>query len=180
MSLMGTTKHHFSSHGAEPRRSGHDAHDLPRSDANSPDLAAPKRFRSPRSSASSPAPNKRTKTHQASGTPTTFVTTNMGASTTAKAHRRSTTRIGRIPLADLRSTQSQGLWPTKDPKWQEMHAPKTDGAGEVPTRNDQIPQRCDSDEEFLGGGDIFTSTDQQQLSVRRSKMDDYDETTTEF
>ena len=183
MSLMGTTKHHSSSHGAEPRTLGYDEdeHDLPRSDANSPNLPATKPFRSPHSSASSPAPNKRTKTHhQGSGIPTTFVTKNSKPFTTAKEHRRSTTRIRRIPLADLRPTQSQRLWPTKDPKCQENDASMTDVAGEVPTRNDQVPQKCDSDEESFGGGDIFTSTDQQQLSALRSKVHDYDETTTEF
>lgn len=180
MSLMGTTKHHFPSHGAEPRTSGHDEHNLPRSDANSPDLPAPKLFRSPHSSASSPAPNKRTKTHQGSQTPTTLATKNLTPITTAKAHRRNTTKIGRIPLADLRSTQSQRPWPTGYPRCQENHASTTDGAGEVPTRNDHVPQKCDSHEESFGGGDIFTSTDQQQLSVLRSKVHDYDETTTEF
>ena len=181
MSLMGTTKHHFSSHSAEPRTLGHDEHDSPRSDANNPDLSAPKLFRFPHSSASSPAP-KRTKTHQDSGTPMTVATKNVKPITTAKEHRRSTTRINRIPLADLRRTQGQRLWPTKDPKCQENHTSKADGAGEMPTRDDQVQHKLDSDEESFGGGDIFTSTDQQQLSVLRSKVPrhDYDETTTEF
>ena len=60
MSLMGTSKHNFSSHAAERKTLvGHDEHDLPRSSADSPDLPAPKLFRSPQSSAS-PAPKVRT------------------------------------------------------------------------------------------------------------------------
>lgn len=175
MSLMGTTKHNFSSLGAERRTLGHE---LP--SAESPDLPAPKLFRSPQSS-SSPAP-KRTKTHQGSRTPTTLAGKSLKPTTTAQKHRRSTTRNGRIPLADLRSTQGQRLWPTKDPKCRESHASIDDGAGEVSTENDQVPpQKFDSDEESFGGGDLFTSTDQQQLSVLRNKVrHDYDETTTEF
>lgn len=179
MSLMGTTKHNFAPHGAGPRTPGHDEHDPP--SADSPDLPALKKpFRSPQSS-SSPAP-KRTKTHQGSRTPTTLAGKNLKPTSTAQEHRRSAMKNGRIPLADLRSTQGQRLWPTKDPKCRESHASINDGAGEVSTRNDEVPtQRFDSDSDSFEGGDLFTSTDQQQLSVLRNKeRHDYDETTAEF
>ena len=70
----------------------------------------------------------------------------------------------------------------KNPNHQEHRTLKTAGAGEVPTENDQARQTSDSDEESFGGGDIFASTDPQQLSVLRSKMPRhvYDETTTDL
>lgn len=181
MCLMGTTKHQISSREAELRTPGHDEHELPSSDAISPDLPVAKSFRSPHSSASSRAP-KRIKRHQDSRTPTTRATKNLIPITASKEHRPSTMRVGRVPLADLGSTQGPGLATPKKLKCREHPTPKTDGAGVSPTENDQAPQKSDSDEESFGGGDIFTSTDQQQLSAlgRKLPRHSYDETTTEF
>lgn len=99
--------------------------------------------------------------------------------TTSRKHRRSTMRVSRVPLG---STQGLGFITPKNPNHQEHHILKTAGAGEVPTENDQARQTFDSDEESFGGGDIFASTDLQQLSVLRSKLPrhDYDETTTDL
>lgn len=174
MSLMGTTKHQTSSHGAEARTSGRD---IPSSDGNR-DLPAAKSLGSPNSSASSRAP-RRIKRPLDPKTPVTRATKCLKPMTTSREHRRSTMRVGRVPLG---STQGLGFMTPKNPKHREHHTPKTDGAGEGPTENDQAHQTCDSDEESFGGGDIFTSTDQQQLSALRSNVlrHDYDETTTEF
>lgn len=85
-------------------------------------------------------------------------------------------RVSRVPLADLASTQGSGLLAAKSANYREHHTPKSKGAGE---ENDQTIQYFDSDEESFGEGDIFTSTDQQQLPALRSQQDN-DETTTEF
>ncbi|CAF9903873.1 MAG: hypothetical protein ALECFALPRED_003021 [Alectoria fallacina] len=178
MSLMGTNKHQTSSHGAQSRTPGHSERDLPSSDANSSDLPAAKSYTP---SASSRAP-KRIKRHLDSRTPTTCATKSLNPMTTSKEYRRSTMRVGRVPLADLGSMQGPGSLTPQNPRHQEHHTPKTEGAGEVPTQNDQAHHRFDSDAESFGGGDIFTSTDQQQLSAFHCKLPrhDYDETTTEF
>lgn len=180
MSLMGTTKHQISSHGQEARAPGIDECDLLSPDANDPDLPSAQSFRSPNSSASNRAP-KRIKRHQDSRTATTHTTEIPKPITTPKEHRRSTTRVGRVPLADLGSTLAPGLSTPKNSKHREHHVAKFDRVGQVPTENDGAPH-LDSDEESFGGGDMFTSTDQQQLSAPRIKLprQGYDETTREF
>ncbi len=181
MSLMGNTKLQVSSHGAESTAPGYDERNLPSSGANSPNLPVAKPFRSPHSSASSRAP-KRIKRHQDSRTPTTCATKDLKANTTSNEHWRST-RYGRVPLADLGSTQRPSLLTPRNQKYQEHPTPKTDRAREFLTEIGEAPQKSDSDEESFGGGDIFTSTDQQKLSTLHKEMPRHsydDETTTEF
>ena len=172
MSIMGTNKRQMSSHGAEMT----DKHDLPSSDADSPDPSAINPLRSP-DCASSRAP-KRIKTHQDPGTLTTCAAKIQKSITTTNNHGRSTIRR---PLANLGQMQSPGRLTQKRPSHREHHTPKPGGDGELLTENDQATRRSDSDEEFFGGGDIFTSTNQQQLSAHsRRPRCGYDETTTEF
>ena len=177
MSLMGNTKLQVSSHGAESTAPGYDERNLPSSDANNPDLPVANPFRSPHSSASSRAP-KRIKRHQDSTTPTTCAIKNLKANTTSNEHWRST----RYGLADLGSSQRPGLLTPRNQKYQEHPTPRTDRARQLLTEIGQAPQKSDSDEESFGGGDIFTSTDQQKLSTLHKEMPRhiYDETTTEF
>lgn len=183
MSLMGTTKYQKSSHGAESRTPGYGERDLPSSDAKNSDLPATKSLCSTNSSASSRAP-KRIKRHLDPRIPTARATKSLKTTIISKGRRRSSVRAGRVPLADLGSSQGPGSLTPKNPRYQEHHAPKIHGAGEVlvPTENDLVLRRFDSDEESFGGGDIFTSIDQRQLSALRGKLPrhDYDETTSEF
>ena len=90
---------------------------------------------------------------------------------------RSTARRSRAPLLDSRSTQNQGFMTPMQPL---AHFGTTikEEAGNTLQEN----ARLDSDDEFFHGADLFTSTDQQQLSVLRSKLSPstFDETTTEF
>lgn len=171
--LMGTNKRQLSSHGSESRTRGIDKRDLTSSDADIPDL--PATIRSPTSRASSRA-SKRIRRPQDPNTPTTCAAI---FTTTSKEHCRSSTRIGRVPLG---STQGPGSLTPKNPRHRKRITPKSGGADEVPTENGPLPPKSGSDEESFGGGDIFTSTDQQQLSALRRKLvrHDYDETTTEF
>ena len=178
MSLMGTTKRQMSFHGAELKTIGNGKRDLPSSDA---DMSAANPLCSPNSRASSRAP-KRIKRPQDLKTPTTCAAQGLKPSTSSKEHWRSATRIDRVPLADLGSTQGLGPSTPKKQRHQGHHTLRLDEAEEVPTENDQESSKLGSDEESFGGGDIFTSTDQQQLSPLRSKPPGhcYDETTTEF
>ena len=171
--LMGTNKRQLSSHGSESRTRGSDKHDLTSSDADIPDL--PATIRSSSSRASSRA-SKRIRRPQEPNSPTTCAAI---FTTTSKEHCRSSTRIGRVPLG---STQGPGPLTPKHQRHRKSITPKSGGADEVPGENGQLPRKFGSDEESFGGGDIFTSTDQQQLSALRSKLvrQDYDETTAEF
>lgn len=164
-----TTKRQMSSYGAELRTSENNEHDLPSSDAGSPDLTSAKPLRYPSSSASDRSP-KRIKRHQDPRTPTTCAAKALKPITTSKEHR--------VPLVDLGSNPLT----QKNPRQQEVHMPKIDRYGALAAENDPAPPKLGSDEESFGGGDIFTSTDQQQFSALRSKMQrhDYEESTTEF
>ena len=155
-------------------------------DANSPDPATAKSFRSSNSSASSRAA-KRIKGHPEPATPLGNVANILKPTNTRKESLRSIARDGRIPLADLASTQGSCPLTPKDQKisknleYQELHMPKSDGAGRL-KENERAPPTLDSDEESFSGGDVFTSTDQQRLSAQRRRLSGqkYDETTTEF
>ena len=160
-------------------------------DANCPDPVSAKSFRSANSSASSRAA-KRIKGQPDPVTPidnaaNTLKPTNTWKENTWKESLRSIARDGRVPLADLASTQGSCPLTPKDQKisknreYQEIHMPKSDGAGRL-KENERAPPILDSDEESFSGGDVFTSTDQQRLSAqrRRPPRQNYDETTTEF
>lgn len=171
---------------AEPRIVGYAERDQPLPDANSPDPATAKSFRSSNSSASSRAA-KRIKRHPDPSTPIGNAVNISKPTNPSKESLRSIARDSRIPLADLASTQgSCPLTPknqkiSKNPGYQELHMPKSGGAGRL-KENERAPPILDSDEESFSGGDIFTSTDQQQLSAQRRRLSrhGYDETTTEF
>ena len=81
---------------------------------------------------------------------------------TARATTRSVMRQPRVPLAEIGSRQSRGpVTPTQLLPHSHSYNPKeTDGEALHMTS-----RHLDSDEESFGGGDIFTSTDQQRLSV---------------
>ena len=181
MSLMGTAKRQMSSHGVKLTTLRTDKRDLPLSDADSPDLPAAKPLDFSNSRASSRAP-KRVERLQDPKTPTTSAAKKLKCTITSKEKWRSTMRIDRVPLADLGSTQGRDPLTPKNARHREHHTPRIDGADVVVAENDQEPQKFGSDEESFGGGDIFTSTDQQQLSALRSEVPQhyYEETTTEF
>ena len=161
---------------AEPRIVGCAERDLP---------ATAKSFRSSNSSSSSRAA-KRVKGHPDPVTPIGNAANILKPTNTWKESLRSIARDGRVPLADLASTQGSCPLTPKDQKiskngeYQEFHMPKSDGAGRL-KENEQAPI-LDSDEESFSGGDVFTSTDQQRLSAQRRLLprQTYDETTTEF
>ena len=159
---------------AEPRIVGCAERNLPMPDANSPDPATAKSFRSSNSSASSRAA-KRLKGHPDPVTPIGKAANTLKPTNPWKESLRSITREGRVPLADLASTQGS----FQNREYQELHMPKSDGAGRL-KENERAP--LDSDEESFSGGDVLTSTDQQPLSAqcRRLPRQNYDETTTEF
>ena len=145
-------------------------------DANSPDPATAKSFRSSNSSASSRAA-KRLKGHPDPVTPIGNAANTLKPTNTWKESLRSIAREGRVPLADLASTQGS----CQNREYQKIHMPKSDGAGRL-DENERAPLILDSDEESFSGGDVLTSTDQQPLSAqcRRPPRQNYDETTTEF
>lgn len=176
MSLMGTAKRQVSSHGAEPKDKRH----LPWSDHDNQDIPAAKPLRPSSCRASSRAP-KRIKRPQDPKTPSSHAANILRPTTTPKEHWRSTMRIDRKPLADLGSTQVPGpLTPSN--AGNRDHTSSIDGAGAVFLENDQELQNFGSDEESFGGGDMLTSTDQQQLSALHGDPPRciQDETTTDF
>lgn len=177
---MQSTKRQSPSHGPESRTLGHDERGRRSSDANSPDPPAATLHSFNLSDPS--RASKRVKRHQDSRTPTTRATGCLKPITTSKEHQRSSTGVGRIPLADLGPMQGPGLLTPKIPKHRQHNTPKINGAKGTPPEIGQPTQKLDSDEESFGEEDIFTSTDQQQLSALRNKQPrhDYDETTTEF
>ena len=82
--------------------------------------------------------------------------------TTARASTRSVMRQRRVPLAEIGSRQSRGpVTPTQLLPYSHSYNPKEiDGEALHMTS-----RHLDSDGESFGEGDIFTSTDQQRLSV---------------
>ena len=171
---------------AEQRIVGCAERDLPMPDANSPDPATAKSFGSSNSSVSSRAA-KRIKGHPDPVTPLGNAANIMRPTNTWKESLRGIARDGRIPLADRASTQGSCPLTPKDQKisknleHEELHMPKSDGAGRL-KENERPPPILDSDEESFSGGDVFTSTDQQRVSAQRGRhpRQNYDETTTEF
>ena len=175
---MATTKRPISSLGAKRRIN---KPDLPSSDADVREMAAtkPPRSSSPRTSSRAP---KRIKRTQEPKTPTTCAAKLPRPTTTSREHWRSATRNGRVPLADLGLTQGQGPSAPRDRRHREHHTSDIDRASEVLMENDEESQKLGSDDESFGGGDIFTSTNQQHLSTLRDlpRQHCYDETTTEL
>jgi hypothetical protein len=123
------------------------------------------------SSTSGPTP-KRAKRRRASQS------TSTKSVTTARANVRGAVRRSRAPLADLPPTQNRGLETPMQP------VPRFDAnTKEVPSDNlQENSARLDSDDESFGGGDVFTSTNQQELSALRSRLprSTFNETTIEF
>ena len=175
---MATAKRPMPSFGAEPRIN---KRDLPSSDADIREMAATKPPRSSSSRASSRAP-KRIKRPQDPKTPTTCAAKHPRSTTTSREHWRSATRNGRVPLADLGSTQGRGPSALRNRRHREYHISDIGRAGEIIMDNDEESQKLGSNDESFGGGDIFTSTNQQHLSALRDlpRQNYYDETTTEF
>ena len=124
------------------------------------------------SNRSGPTP-KRTKRHRSSQPKRDEV------GPTGRASPRSTLRKHRVPLAELRSRQSRGpATPT-----QLLHHFHSYNQKELDGEELQATNRhVDSDDECFGGGDIFTSTDQQRLSVLGNKPSESmsDETTADL
>ena len=96
-----------------------------------------------------------------------------------RASTYSTLRKSRVPLAELGSRQGRGpATPT-----QLLHHFHSYNQKEIDVEALQVTGRhVDSDDECVGGGDIFTSTDQQRLSVLGSKPSEsmFDETTADL
>lgn len=178
MSLMATAKRPMSSLGPEPRIN---KPDLSCSDADIREMAATKPPRSSSSRVSSRAP-KRIKRPQDPKTPTTCAAKLPRPFITSRERWRSATRNGRVPLTDLGSTQGQGPSTLKDRRHRGHRAADIDTADELLMENDEESRKVGSDEEPFGGGDIFTSTNQQHLSALQDlpRQHCYDETTTEF
>ena len=164
-------------YGAEANR---DERDLPSSDADSRATAVTKPLHSSNSRASSRAP-KRIKRPQDPKTPATCAANYVKPTTILKEHWGSTMRIGRIPLADLGSTQGPGPLKARNPTSREHQTSGIDGAGEVAIGKDRESQIPGSDDESFSGGDLFTSTNQQGLASlgNDSPRRYYDETTIE-
>lgn len=100
------------------------------------------------------------------------------AVTTARA-TRSTIRRPRAPLAEIGSRQSRGpLTPTQPLPHSHSYDTKEANGEALHMTN----RHLDSDDEYFGGGDIFTSTDQQRLSLPGYRPSESipDETTADF
>ena len=172
---MATAKRPMSSLGAEPRIN---KRDLPSSDADIREVAATKLPGSSSVRGSSKAP-KRIKRPK---TPSNCAAKLPRLITTSREQWRSATKNVRVPLADLGSTQGQSPSALRDRRDREHNKSDINRAGEVLMENDEESRKLGSDDESFGGGDIFTSTDQQHLSALRElpRQHCYDETTTEF
>ena len=87
-----------------------------------------------------------------------------------------------MPLANLALTQNQ-IPPTQESSRHREHLKsKVDIEEKLSGEHNEGPPQLGFDEDSFNGGDIFTSTDQQEFSTLRKKppRHDYDETTTEF
>ena len=133
------------------------------------------------SSKSGPTP-KRTKRHRVSSQKHATKPTKLDAST--RSARRSPIKPPRTPLANLGVGLSPNqLTPTQRIEWakpQYVASPENQPLKE----NDKV-QGWHSDDESFGGEDIFTSTDQRQLSAIRNRTpkllsNSHDETTADF
>ena len=175
---MATAKRPTSSLGAERRIT---KRNLPSSDADIRETAATKLPGSSNLRGSNRAP-KRIKRPQDPKTPTTCGAELPRPTTTSREQWHNATRNVRVPLADLGSTQGQGPSAPRDRRYREHHTSDIDRAGEALLENDGESHKLGSDDESFGGGDIFTSTNQQHLSALRDlpRQHCYDETTTDF
>ena len=98
---------------------------------------------------------------------------------TGRASTRNTLRKSRVPLAELGSRQSRG----SATPIQLLHHFDSSNKKEIDVEASQLTDgHVDSDDECFGGGDIFTSTEQQRLSVLGNQPSEgmFDETTAEF
>lgn len=189
MAVMGNTNVQASPHGTEPRSSAFGMDDVLSFDSDSAEKRATRTnptspLGSGTSSLNGPTP-KRTKTRRNAQARRTQGPTDFKLPTAAKTNRRHTMRSGRTPLADLGSTHTQGAFsPTQRISW--AKSPKKTMEMEVSGENREVP-RWNSDDESFSGRDIFTSTNQQQLSalskppeMPQMQNHSFDETTTEF
>ena len=133
------------------------------------------------SSKSGPTP-KRMKRHRASFQK--YTTKPKKSDGSAGSVRRTPIKAHRTPLADLGVGLSlTQLTPTQRVEWTKPHLAASANKQAL-KENDEI-QVWHSDDESFGGEDIFTSTNQRQLSALRNRTskpvsDGYDETTAEF
>lgn len=134
------------------------------------------------SSRSGPTP-KRTKRHRVSSHVPTSKAAQPDGDTRSVRHRV----LGppRSPLKELGTARSSGqLTPTQRIRWDKPA--RNENAEPRAMQENLEAQGWNSDDESFGGGDIFTSTDQRQLSALRSRTPlkspraGFDETTTEF
>lgn len=163
-----------------PQASTHAIHTDSR-EQRSPDPAAS--FSSSTSSASRSGPTpKRTKRHRTPPHTQTAKATKSDVS--FKTVRRSPFKSSRMPLADVcNAPSSSNPTSTQGIHWSKPPCNESAG-GEALQENKEVHEWYSDDESF-GGGDIFTSTDQRQLSALRSRTqrlprDSFDETTTDF
>jgi len=130
-------------------------------------------FSSEVSSGTRAPPPKRNKTHRSSSSPQTTDNKEMRPGTVAKGSRRRTMKCFRTPLANLTITQSQVLsTPTQTRPGQAFVS--LEGLSE----KSGPEQMVIADEEDFGGGDLFTSTDQELLSALKRRPRHVDDDTT--
>ena len=182
MNLMGNINYQPVALGKKSRASAHVV-DTVRLEEHAFDSAPSTSFQSSfsgTSSRSGPTP-KRTKRHRAS--PKISSSDAHESQCNVKNHLHSGA-TPRTPLKDLnKMPNSSQLTPTPRLEW-EKPMQNQDVGDKVMRENDEV-QGWRSDDESFDGGNIFTSTDQQQLSALRSRTlqmpkNSLDETTTEF
>lgn len=177
MAIMGISKQQMASCGSRSKTPKHEKNRLPTSSGpKTPDRQIHRLPRSTNSSSGSSP--KRIKTHQGSGSSFTDSPKEAVPMTNLKRQRNSTTRTHGIPLTVAKSKHNEA--PSQpDPKQFSLWT--NENAGEIDERNETTQSWCPDDESF-SGGDLFTSTDQQQLySTRRNLPSNiHDETTTDF
>jgi len=133
-------------------------------------------FSSEVSSGTRGPPPKRNKTHRSSNSPQTTGNNEMRTGTVAKGSRRHTMKCFRTPLANLTVTQSRVLSTPTQTQRGKAFVP-LEGVSE----KSGPEQMVISDEEDFGGGDLFTSTDQELLSaLKRQPRHVDDDTTVDF
>lgn len=189
MAVMGNTNASSDPPGIKPRSSAFGTDGVLSCDSSSSEKRASRLnptypLGSVASSLNGPTP-KRTKTRRTSQACRTQGPTGFKLPTAAKTNRRHTMRSGRTPLADLGPMHNQGPFsPTQRISWEK--SPKKIIDLEVSRENQDVPGWTSDDESF-GGRDIFTSTNQQQLSAMskptktpQMQNDSFNETTTEF
>lgn len=184
MKVMGNTHHFTAPLGKRSRPSRFGVKDLPSDDEHDAEEMALDQDSSI-SSREGVTP-KRSKPHQASQT-VAAKSRKRGTYTTLAQKSRSGddngTKVPRTPLTELKSTPNlSNVTPTQRIIWDKSRLLASD---EKHSQGETIDQGYSDDESF-DGRNLFTSTDQQQLSALRKKQspplprDTFNETTAEF